>query len=154
MRRWKQMYDMLFAFPFRCFFCFFCCASLFSIVTVPHLDHRAVANAAATFFSIEKGCFSVMLLFFVLVGSLTLTQSILCCCFFCYNFAVVKIHIFVVPMSRRVSTRGCFNNFFSPIPLSLSRSLTRKLQFRFGTHFFPLSPRFAFKCDTKTRSAR
>lgn len=132
-----------FCIPISLFFLFF-------LLRVVVLNSYSTASRSSSrcqcccyFFSIEKGCFSVMLLFFVLVGSLTLTQSILCCCFFCYNFAVVKIHIFVVPMSRRVSTRGCFNNFFSPHS-SLSRSLTRKLQFRFGTHFFPLSPRFAF----------
>lgn len=123
MRRWKQMYDMLFAFPFRCFFCFFCCASLFSIVTVPHLDHRAVANAAATFFSLKRVVFrSCCCFLFSLARLLSLSR-----------FFVVVSFVIILPSSKFIfllfqclvecQQEGVLTTFFRPIPLSLALSL-------------------------------
>lgn len=71
-----------------------------------HLDHRAIA-ILHSLASHEKGCFSVI--FFLQFDSVSISVSVV------VSFVIIlpsSKFIFVVPMSRRVSTRGCFNSIF------------------------------------------
>lgn len=141
-RRWKHVFCILFM-VLLLLLVSVCGALLFSIVTVTESRSSSYCHIALSRVS-WKGLFFGHI--FLQLDFVSVSVSVV------VSFVIIlpsSKFIFVVPMSRRVSTRGCFNSMFFSVLSACS-----KTTIWFGTLFVQCFVFFFsfLKCDTKTRS--
>lgn len=125
-----QMYDMFFAFTFRALF--------FILSSKCNAPHRVVFNSYSTTSRSSSHLLLLKGLFFGHAFFLFLVYIIIVVVVSIVIILPSSKFIFVVPMSRRVSTRGCFNRIFSVFLYLILLCSISKTKFSIRYSFFSI----------------